>query len=279
MAKSLQSDQRVCFGGTMDKIKAYGWELKDSPGEMKWIDKTLLKVDHTYQRNHSQSKVLALSSKWSWVACGTIVVGQRKDQYYVIDGQHRVLAAKNRSDIIDLPCIVFTTKSIVEEAVGFNNSNTQRRQISIFASYRAKLVAKDEETLYLAKVLSDLGFHVNDHAEQPMDIACIGACYSAMRNNRIQFERTMKMVKELCAKDPVYDRILQGVFYLSCHLSTDLEDRRLRTRILKTGVSDLLRATKTASAYYSTGGAKVYAMGMLEEINKGLKKKFTFKEE
>ena len=68
-----------------------------------------------------------------------------------------------------------------------------------------------------------------------------------------------------------------GFFYISKNLDTPIEDTRLRKRILKLGPQALLRATMRASAYYASGGYKVWALGMLEDINKGLREMHQFR--
>lgn len=54
----------------------------------------------------------------------------------------------------------------------------------------------------------------------------------------------------------------------------NLEDPRLRNRILSIGVIRLMEGANSASAYYSRGGPKVWADGMMKEINHGLRNKF-----
>ena len=38
------------------KVKQYGWELKDKPGNLVWLSKNELLVDHTYQRTASHNR-------------------------------------------------------------------------------------------------------------------------------------------------------------------------------------------------------------------------------
>jgi len=76
---------------TLTKVDRYGWTIKDQPGFMKEINKSLLNVDMQYQRHANKSKVLTISSEWSWIACGVVVVAFRDGKYWVMDGQHRVI--------------------------------------------------------------------------------------------------------------------------------------------------------------------------------------------
>lgn len=75
------------------------------------IEKELLLLDERYQRTQSAVKVAVMASKWSWQACGCILVAHRKVpsavKFYVFDGGHRVAAAKKLAEITTLPCLVF----------------------------------------------------------------------------------------------------------------------------------------------------------------------------
>ncbi len=54
----------------------------------------------------------------------------------------------------------------------------------------------------------------------------------------------------------------------------DLTDARLRQRILVRGARSLVEEAGRASALYVNGGERVWAIGMINAINKGLRYKF-----
>jgi hypothetical protein len=262
----------------MDKIKRYGWTVKDKPGVFKWISKQLLNIDPSYQRSQSLGRTRQMAANWSWVACGTLTVAMRDGDYYIIEGQHRWLAALNRSDIIDLPCMVFDINRLQDEARGFLNSNIMRSPIRVLSSYHSRITAKDEETLYLEKLFKDLKMHAGSN-NRPLEVTCIGSCFNLMKLNRLKFEQTMEFLEILCKDHPINRKLLESIYYLNAHLTTDLSDKRLRERILNIGPEKLLKSAARAAAFYTEGGAKVWAIGMLEDINKGLRHEFKFKEE
>jgi len=101
-----------------DKTARYAWTIKNAPGEFLMIPKSELEVDHAYQRDRiNQRRVEELARAWDWIACGCLVVALRDDnKWFVVDGQHRKLAADQRSDIRELPCLVFETAGRREEA-------------------------------------------------------------------------------------------------------------------------------------------------------------------
>lgn len=261
----------------LDKITRYGWEIQDKPGTLKWISKHLLEVDGSYQREHNRNKAREMASNWSWVACGTIIVGFRAGVYYVIDGQHRVIAALFRSDIIDLPCIVFDTQDNVEEAKGFLNANTLRKPVRIIDKYRAQLTSKDELAEYVNSVLDKNGIVVKKDTNTPKSLHAIGSCFKMAKESREDFEETISLISDLCADEPIHEILLTGIYYLVRYLDVNVHDKRFRGRVLKIGARELERAAKKAAAYYVTGGMRIYALGMRDELNRGLRTPFSFK--
>ena len=57
----------------------------------------------------------------------------------------------------------------------------------------------------------------------------------------------------------------------------NVHDKRFRGRVLKIGARELERAAKKAAAYYVTGEMRIYALGMRDELNRGLLTPFSFK--
>src|SRR6185295_1898141 len=90
------------------KVKIYKWASLDSPGIPYLLQKGMLQIDRDYQRVLSEARVLSLAQSWSWLACGSLLVAERSPgEFFVFDGQHRLEAANRRSDIDELPCVVF----------------------------------------------------------------------------------------------------------------------------------------------------------------------------
>src|SRR5947207_2595614 len=70
-----------------------------------------LAVDASYQRGledtRSRDLIKRIAAHWNWDLCQPLVVARRQGgALYVIDGQHRLEAARQRGDIAQLPCVV-----------------------------------------------------------------------------------------------------------------------------------------------------------------------------
>lgn len=261
----------------VDKTVKYGWITKDEPGSLEMIHKDLLKIDDRYQRDVIVQKVMDITSAWSWLACGALIVGRRNGEYWVIDGQHRAIAAKRRSEIKSLPCLVFETYDIRQEAKGFLDANTGRRPVTAAGKQKALVVAGDPIACFVNETCEQLGIKIRTSAvSKPRELKCIRWRTKRAALDKIQFKRVLSLVAELCDEDNmgIQERLLEGIWVLNQRCGAGLSDRRLEERIRQKGAKALLHAANKAAAYFVTGGSKVWADGMLIELNKGLQKKF-----
>lgn len=271
------SDMSIIYGkeSKLSKKEKYGWITKDVAGELRMLHKGVLQVHPGYQRDASTPKVLAIAAAWSWIACGAIIVGERGGELWTIDGNHRVLAARRRNDIDLLPCIVFKTDSVKQEAQGFLSVNTNRKPMSGIDKFRASISAGDETAIYIDTIFNQLGIKVAGSAKHGMEINSMGWCMESARIDRDVFESVVTVAAELCADHPVLKMLLEGLWYIDMYSPIKLNDKRLRSRIIKIGAPKLIESAQRAAAYFARGGARIFAQGMLTEINRGLRDKFT----
>jgi hypothetical protein len=259
--------------GGQSKVDRYGWKLIDKPGVYENIDKKRLGIDESYQRPEIVSKIREMSANWSWMACGVILVARRGKRFYVYDGQQRTAAAMRRSDIKTLPCLVFDTEGAPEEAEAFVRSNTMRRPVEAIWKFRALVVAGDQAAIELSRALEAKGYRVNDSGSSPRALRCIRALQEAYKTNKACFARVWPLVADMHRGQQVHHKVFAGLFWLECQL----EDQKIsltkepwRARALKLGPAGIREATAKASAFYAGGGYKVWGLGVLQALNKGL---------
>lgn len=265
-------------GTGADKVKRYGWVIDDKPGQMLMLHKNDLQVHPAYQRDQIPSKIIELTSAWSWVGAGALIVGHRGNEYWVIDGQHRLLAAKRRSDITHLPCVVFETSGIRQEAKAFLAANAGRKPVTAIGKYKALIASGDTAAIVVHKTLEALSITVKPHAQYQNEIKAIAWALRKANENPDKFETVMMVAAELCVDMPVQERLLDGLWYIDQFLPCGITDKKLSERMKKIGARKLIEAANRASSYFARGGAKIWATGMIEEINKGLKTKYEFVE-
>ena len=262
----------------MNKVARYGWVKKDSPGCFEMLSKTILQMAEEYQRHVVPSKIVLITKAWSWISCGAIIVAYRDGVYWVVDGQHRVLSAMRRSDIDKLPCLVFETSSIITEARAFLDVNTLRRPVTAIDQLKAKATTNDAESMFVVRAIEDAGLEIRTYARAVNQIKCVGICQRLAQEDRAAFVSALNLLAALCRIEntPILERPLSALHYLDRNISGGLSNKRLRERINAIGAQVLLVASNKAAAFYARGGAKVWATGVLESINKGMRNRFVF---
>lgn len=270
----MQATMSEKTGQGVDKTKRYGWVTKDAPGELRNLHKDVLQIHPAYQRDVLPMKVKEITGSWSWAACGAIVVGERGGEFWVIDGQHRVLAAKRRSDITHLPCVVFKTEGVRQEAVAFLDLNTGRKPVSSIGKFKAMIAAGDETACFVHKTLESLGVTMNQNAKKAKELRSVSWAVRRAGEDGEKFATIMRIGVELSHDTPIQEKLLEGLWYINERLPGGIEQKRFMDRLRAVGAQGLIDAANKAAAYFVQGGAKVWATGMMDAVNKGLHKKY-----
>ncbi len=107
-----------------------------------------LRIDPRYQRNISDPRIRRMSSNFDVNKADTLTVSARPDGFYVLDGQHRLIAARKAS-ISGLWCLIHTDLSSTDEAALFVSLNTERTRPGADDIFKARLtydpIAQDIE--------------------------------------------------------------------------------------------------------------------------------------
>ncbi len=255
--------------GKISKLERYNWTIQDQPGQMQMIAKGDLQIDHLYQRYASEDKLKAIARDWSWIACGAITVADREGVLFVVDGQHRVLAARRRIDIIDMPCVVFKTHEAKQEAKGFLTAQTQRKPMYALEKFKALLVIEDKAAQLVQKLIDVSGRTIGTKSSTN-SVMCIGVLIRAANSNAEILNNLWPLIISVCEGRALHERIVEGLIYIEKHMpnGASLMDNEWQRRVKKTGADALLDGAAKASAFFSRGGEKVWAAGMIEAINR-----------
>ena len=102
----------------------------------------LFDVDYSYQRVRT-SHVNYLHDNFDINECDPLLVSYRNGKFYIIDGQHRYYAALSKG-IEKLLCIIRTGLTMEDEARIFVKTNTSRKPLSPFDTFKANIVCGNE---------------------------------------------------------------------------------------------------------------------------------------
>lgn len=136
---------------------------------MCWLPKKSLKIDRRYQREiksrRSVNLIKRLSENWRWYHCAPLTVVENGDgTYNVIDGQHRLAAARLLDGITLVPAYVVDALTLEEQASAFVAHNSDRVAVSQHQIFHAKAVGGDEEAMGILKACEAAGVIVQRSA-------------------------------------------------------------------------------------------------------------------
>lgn len=165
--------------------------VKGAPPSVEYVGVGELHVDETYQRSTdngaSRALIASIAAGWDWRLCMPLVVSRRAEGNYVIDGQHRLEAAKRRGDIAHLPCCLARYDGPADEARLFVTANRARRAINRLDDFHAALTAADTEALEVKRLIEEAGLSVarstSSTAWKPGEVAFIGNVASKRRKH------------------------------------------------------------------------------------------------
>jgi hypothetical protein len=139
-----------------------------SPPTLEWRAVGELLIDPVYQRSietgSSQTLIRKIAMFWDWGLCQPLAVARRSDgALMIVDGQHRLEAAKLRGDVPHLPCVITSYANAGDEAAAFVALNQQRRPLNALDLFKAAVAAEDTIALAIVALLKDNGLSVAPH--------------------------------------------------------------------------------------------------------------------
>lgn len=119
--------------------------------ELCWLPVDRLSVDQSYQRTidtrAGQNLIGRIAERFTWSAFQAILAcPDGGGGWFIIDGQHRVAAAK-LCGIAEVPAVVVAAGGAAEQARAFIIANDDRVAVNQYAKHHARLVAGDPEAL------------------------------------------------------------------------------------------------------------------------------------
>lgn len=182
--------RRVPPAEPQERKRAYAPPIGGRP-TIEWLHLDRLSMDASYQRstdNHASQRLIAsIAAGFDWRLCTPLVVSRRADgSFAVIDGQHRLLAARMRG-MDDLPCCVFTYETPEEEARMFVAANRSRKAMNRLDDFHAALAAGDSDAHQVQQLVTDAGLTISRNTSStawaPGEIAFTASIASTMRKH------------------------------------------------------------------------------------------------
>ena len=160
-------------------------------------------VDHNYQRPVDWPWVRKTAAVYDDTLVGSIDVSDRAHgaAYAVMDGQGRyeVLKMVGKRTVF---ASIYTGLDIESEARFFLHKNQDRKAVHPYHIYKAKLTARDQETIEVTKIVEKLGYVVSITSASKLDnkISAVQALQEAYRRKSQTREECLTPTLELLRK-------------------------------------------------------------------------------
>lgn len=189
--------------------------LKDQLPTLKMVNKKDLQIDHSYQRQEIDLKqVETIKAKFKWPNFGVLQIAQRDDgKMYIIDGQHRWLAASAIEKIKQVPCAIYRTETKLEEASVFTVINKQRRAIGAVDTHRTDVSMGEPLAVEIDRLVRDLGLVVKN-GKAANAITCIKVVKSHAASDMQAAAEALRIVVQTKNNAKVHSHYFQGLYYL-----------------------------------------------------------------
>lgn len=121
-----------------------------------------LHIDQHYQRLVRASHVEKITNNYDERLFGALTVNERSGVFYVIDGGHRLTAAKELG-VHSVPCHVLTGLTAQEEAGIFYDLNLTRLKVNAYERFNALRHKGDEHALEIDALIRKYGWKATAH--------------------------------------------------------------------------------------------------------------------
>lgn len=112
-----------------------------------------------YQRIQNLARIKEIHNNLDWDIFGVITVSYRDGKFYVVDGQHRVEAARGITET--LPCQVWHDLTYKQECEKFSKLNTLRKSLNAAQKFFADVEMGDEDAVAVVRIAKKFGFALN----------------------------------------------------------------------------------------------------------------------
>jgi ParB/Sulfiredoxin domain len=151
--------------------------------QLRWIEIDKLAVDPAYQREigrTGQKNIIRIAREFEWALFSPVIVAPAKEQFVIVDGQHRTTAAAIRGHK-KVPCQIISADQ-AKQAAAFAAINANVTGMSPMQLHAAKLAAADPAAVRLNALCSECGvtvlrYPILTSKQKPGETMAPGALY------------------------------------------------------------------------------------------------------
>ncbi|WP_300534674.1 DUF6551 family protein [uncultured Mameliella sp.] len=131
--------------------------------DMSFLPIANLRIHPAYQRKISRAgmtRITRIIDGFTWSRFGALCVALDEDgEFWVVDGQHRMIAAR-ALQLTAVPCVI-SNATLQKQAGDFEGINTTRTGVASIDRFRARVVQGDEVAVKVHQMLEQLGIRTD----------------------------------------------------------------------------------------------------------------------
>ncbi|MDR3582618.1 MAG: hypothetical protein P4L67_05065 [Candidatus Pacebacteria bacterium] len=251
--------------------------ILDETGEFMMLDKSSLFIDVSYQRETAIHFAKSIKRKFRWSSFGTLLVARRPDgSFFVYDGGHRLLAANMIDAIEFVPCMVYEMQDKREESNAYIATNEERRRITPHDDFKAKCEAGVANAVFLRDLFAQDGYVVQPGGTR--SVRCIKMMMNLASQDREILRQLWPLFVELHDGEFINESVVAPLFYIQKNSEGEsLLRTKWHSKLVDLKASGIIKAAREAREYHRNKGVKTSARGVLDELNHGQRKEYSFK--
>jgi hypothetical protein len=245
--------------------------------EVRMLPVSDLAVDRKYQRILDKNWCNKTAQRWRPELAQALEVSVRQsesygEQFFVIDGQHRLEAAKIRG-IPALPCIIHRDLASQDEATLFVQLQKNRRPLGSIDLFWAMFHSNDPSAVRIAEICEKHGFIIarklGDNANNK--IACVSALQRVYRYGEGTLEETLSVLRDTWdgQHDSLLRNVVQGLgrFIQAFALHENYAHGALVDKLKATSVTSLAAIGEGRARDFKLSAPNGFARAVLEQYN------------
>jgi hypothetical protein len=193
--------------------------------------KTLKIAEYQYGRlNPVRAKKIA--NAWDENRFEPLIVSYRDGIYWVVDGQHRLVAKKIKfGQDVSIMCKILTGLTYEQEAFYFATQDAGEKSVPTILKFNALMLAKDEMAININKIIEDSGFKVAKYNHKSdCTIAAIDAIqYIYNKSNPSILKEVLDLIRDTWygSSDALDGTFIKGVYsFVKTYYSIGYDHKR-----------------------------------------------------
>lgn len=246
-----------------------------TPPQLAMVNIDTITVDNNYQRDVLPNRVRRILERFCWRDFQPVTLADQGDgTYCVIDGQHRVHAARLHPDVSAVPAAIINLDGDKRgEAASFVTINTERTAVTPVDRYWAGIEAGDEHAMQICAVLEDAGCDVVPTMghDAPGKTNAVTALSRAVKTNgEGPTVRALKVINAAWPTDPkaLKGTLIQAVARIIKY-SEDMDDEALTAMLARSSNAEITANAEGLRKLVGGSGPTLIARTLAAQYNKG----------